>query len=86
MLFGLWAQMGPGNHAVDGGPQELRDVAMATIFDFLWGAHWRRLVNTTEPSVCGGDAALCQITLTTCYCSCYHYAVVHRNITPHSCL
>ena len=23
--------------------------------------------NTTEPSVCGGDAALCQITLTTCY-------------------
>ena len=21
----------------------------------------------TEPSVCGGDAALCQITLTTCY-------------------
>ena len=26
-----------------------------------WGA------NTTEPSVCGGDAALRQITLTTCY-------------------
>ena len=23
--------------------------------------------NTTEPSICGGDAALCQITLTTCY-------------------
>ena len=23
--------------------------------------------NTTEPSVCGGDAALCQIALTTCY-------------------
>jgi len=30
------------------------------------GAHWRDLVNTTEPSMCGGDAALCQITLTTC--------------------
>jgi len=29
-------------------------------------AHWRHLANTTEPSVCGGDAALCQITLTTC--------------------
>jgi len=26
----------------------------------------RHLANTTEPSVCGGDAALCQITLTTC--------------------
>jgi len=31
----------------------------------IWGAHWRHLVNTTEPSVCGGDAALCQLTLTT---------------------
>jgi len=30
------------------------------------GAHWRDLVNTTEPSMCCGDAALCQITLTTC--------------------
>jgi len=30
-----------------------------------WGAHWRHLANTIEPSVCGGDAALCQITLTT---------------------
>jgi len=30
------------------------------------GAHWRQLANTTEPSMCGGDAALCQINLTTC--------------------
>ena len=30
-------------------------------------AHWRHLANTTEPSICGGDAALWQITLTTCY-------------------
>jgi len=45
----------------------LRDVVMATIFGFLhMGAHWRRLANTTEPSMCGGDAALCQITLITC--------------------
>jgi len=28
-----------------------------------WGAHWRNLANTTEPSVCGGDAALSQISL-----------------------
>jgi len=27
------------------------------------GAHWRNLANTSEPSVCGSDAALCQITL-----------------------
>jgi len=30
------------------------------------GAHWRNLVNTIEPSLCGGDAVLCQISLTTC--------------------
>ena len=22
-----------------------------------WGAHWRNLANTTEPPMCGGDAA-----------------------------
>ena len=33
---------------------------------FIWGAHWRHLANMTEPSTCGSDAALCQITLTTC--------------------
>jgi len=33
---------------------------------YIWGAHWHHLKNTTEPSMCGGDAALCQITLTTC--------------------
>jgi len=38
---------------------QLRDVAMATIFVFLYvGVHWGHLANTTEPSVCGSDAAL----------------------------
>jgi len=32
MPFGLWAQMGPRNHVLAGGPQMLRDVAMATNF------------------------------------------------------
>jgi len=27
----------------------------------------RYLTNTNEPSLCGGDAASCQISLTTCY-------------------
>jgi len=36
-----------------------------------WSAHWRSLLsNTIELSVCGPDAAWCQITLTSCYCSC----------------
>jgi len=44
----------------------LRDVAMATTLTFyIWGAHWRHLANTTEPSLCSGDTALCQITLST---------------------
>jgi len=34
---------------------------------YIWGAHWHHLANTSEPSICGSDAALCQITLTTCY-------------------
>jgi len=45
-----------------------RDVAMADIVlaFYIWGAHFRHLGSRTEPSICGGDAALCQITLTTC--------------------
>ena len=45
------------------------DVAMAIILAFyLQGAHWRHLKNTTEPFMCGVDAAaLCQVTLTTCF-------------------
>jgi len=34
---------------------------------YIRGAYWRHLANTTEPSVCGDDAALCQITFTTCF-------------------
>jgi len=37
MSFGLWTWMGPRNHVLDGGPQVLRDVAMATIFGLLMG-------------------------------------------------
>jgi len=35
------------------------------------GAHWHHLASTTERSVCGGDAALRQITLSTCCDSCW---------------
>jgi len=35
----------------------------------LDGVHiGRNLANTIKPSMCDGDAALCQITLTTRYC------------------
>jgi len=45
---------------------------------WVWGAYWRNLANTTEPSVCCGDAALCQITLTTCYYYYYYYYYKRR--------
>jgi len=32
MPFGLWARMGRMNHLLDGDPEVLRDVAMATSF------------------------------------------------------
>ena len=32
MPSGLWARMGPRNHVLDGSPQVLRDVVMATNF------------------------------------------------------
>ena len=41
------------------------------------GALWRNLANTTEPSACGGDAALRQSTST----SCYESGVVVRAVT-----
>ena len=48
---------------------QLRDVAVATFLScHIWGVHWRNLANTTELFLYGGDAALCQITLTTCSC------------------
>jgi len=31
--------------------------------------HWRNLLNTIAPSMWGGDAAFCQITLNSCYIS-----------------
>jgi len=31
----------------------------------MYRAHWCHLMNTIELSVCGGNAVLCQITLTT---------------------
>ena len=39
----------------------IRNVAIANIFFgfYIWGTHWRHLTNTTESSMCGGDAALC---------------------------
>jgi len=58
--FGLWTWVGRRKHKFN----RIYQVAPMCPHG---KAHWRHLANTTEPSDCGGDAVLCQITLTTCY-------------------
>jgi len=60
MPFGLWTLMGRRKHKFN----RMRQVAPMCPHV---KADWRHLANTIEPSVCGGDAVLCQITLTTCF-------------------
>jgi len=40
MPFGLSAWMGRSNHVLDGGPEVLRDVAMATNFGTKTAINW----------------------------------------------
>ena len=47
---------------------------------YICGGHWRHLKNTTEPSMCDGDAALCQITLTTCYSIVTLYGIIVNEV------
>ena len=46
------------------------------------GAHWRNLANTTVRSACGGDAALCHITSTTCFCSAFSSGILQAFRAP----
>ena len=42
-------------------------------------AHWHNLANTTEPSIGGSDAVLCQVTLTTvsiCFPVAFQYIII----------
>jgi len=58
--FELWIRVGRRKHNFN----RIRQVAPICPH---WRAHWRHLANTIEQSVCGGDAVLCQIPLTTYY-------------------
>jgi len=58
--FGLWTQVGRKKH-------KFNRICQVAPMCPHGRAHWRYLASTIEPSVCGGDAVLCQITLTTCY-------------------
>jgi len=81
MLFGLWSEIvgseWPKNHELDGvqiphysgGPKEaqVQSYSPGGANVPTWEVHWCHLSNTIQPSVRGGVAVLCQITLTTCY-------------------
>jgi len=49
MLFGSWAWMDPRNHVLDGGPQVLRDVAMATNFWLSKGYNFGCIIASDTP-------------------------------------
>jgi len=55
--FGLWTQVSKRK------PKFNRIRQLVPVYPH-GSAHWRYLANTIEPSVCGGNAVLCQITLT----------------------
>ena len=78
--FGLWNRVGRRKHKFN----RIRQVAPKCPHG---RAHWRHLANTIQPSVCGGDAVLCQITLTTCliwYTKATMYSVQHKTPPRHT--
>jgi len=64
LTFGMWTRVGRRKHKFN----RIRQVAPMCPYE---RAHWSHLANTIEQSVWCGDAAICQITLTTCY---YYYS------------
>jgi len=74
MPFELRNCVGRRNHVLDGGSDPPCE---GVILRPHGKAHWRHLANTIELSVCGGNAALCQITLTACYHYYRHYPHHH---------
>jgi len=57
--FGLWTRVGRMKH-------KFNRIHQVTPMYPHGRPHWRHLANTIEPSICGGDAVSCQITLITC--------------------
>jgi len=64
--FGLWTSVGRRKH-------DFNRVRQGAPTCPHGRPNWRHLANTIEPSVCGGDTVLCQISLTTCYYYYYYY-------------
>jgi len=82
--FGLWTWVGWRKHKFS----RIRQVPTLCLHG---KAHWRHLANTIEPSVCGGNTVLCQITLTICiaftataYCSSKSSAVAEMGNRGHN--
>jgi len=59
LLFGLWTRVGRRKH-------KFNHICQVAPMCPDGRARWRHLANTTEPSICGCNAVLYQIILTTC--------------------
>jgi len=53
-------------HVYCGGSRPPQLLLGSCLAFYIRGAHWRHLADMTETFMCGGDVALCQISLTTC--------------------
>jgi len=65
--FGLWTRLGRRKQKFN----HIRQVAPMCPHGM---AHWRHLADAIQSSVCGADAVLCKITLTTSYH--FHYEAI----------
>jgi len=60
LSYGFWIRMGRRKH-------KFNRICQVPLMCQHGRAHWRHLANMIQLSVCGGDAVLCQLTLTTCF-------------------
>jgi len=60
LTFGLWTHVGRRKH-------KFSYICQVAPMCPHGKAHSHHLVNMIEPSVCGGNVVLCQITLTSCF-------------------
>jgi len=58
--FGLWTQVGQIKH-------KFNHISQVVPMCPYGRVHWNHVATTNEPSICGRDEVLCQITLTTCF-------------------
>ena len=78
MLLGLWTQVGPSKHVLDGVPDPSWEGAISRGGEVAASCKVEGL-----PSMCGGNAAFCHITLTIC---CYYQWTYYSDVEHYKTL